>query len=177
MLNARSSDKRKTGAMRAAIGKDIKCRSTRQKPRTPGGVNLLLDATSAQPSSPSPPRSCLLSCLVVWVGPYPPARSAFVSSYGTGSSTRIGTRYHVRGYGQLGHVYCSHKCYLFLHVLRAPPAVPSVACCSVTLSRFATRCGRTVAISTPRICRKNSNVKTNRAVRFSADKYAEAEAI
>ena len=48
---------------------------------------------------------------------------------------------------------------------------------SVTLSRFATRCGRTVAISTPRICRKNSNVKTNRAVRFSADKYAEAEAI
>ena len=50
-------------------------------------------------------------------------------------------------------------------------------CLSVTLSRFATRCGRTVAISTPRICRKNSNVKTNRAVRFSADKYAEAEAI
>ena len=48
---------------------------------------------------------------------------------------------------------------------------------SVTLSRFATRCGRTVAISTPRICRKISNVKTNRAVRFSADKYAEAEAI
>ena len=48
---------------------------------------------------------------------------------------------------------------------------------SVRLSRFATRCGRTVAISTPRICRKNSNVKTNRAVRFSADKYAEAEAI
>ena len=48
---------------------------------------------------------------------------------------------------------------------------------SVRLSRFATRCGCTVAISTPRICRKNSNVKTNRAVRFSADKYAEAEAI
>ena len=48
---------------------------------------------------------------------------------------------------------------------------------SVTLSRFATRCGRTVAISTPRICRKNSNVKTNRAVRFSADKYDGAEPI
>ena len=53
----------------------------------------------------------------------------------------------------------------------------SVAVPSVTLSRFATRCGRTVAILTPRICRNNSNVKTNRAVRFSADKYAEAEAI
>ena len=62
-----------------------------------------------------------------------------------------------------------------LDLLRAPP-VPSVAC-SVTLSWFATRCGRTVAISTPRICRKNSNVKTNRAVRFSADKYGGAEAI
>ena len=48
---------------------------------------------------------------------------------------------------------------------------------SVTLSRFATRCGRTVAISTPRICRKHSNVKTDLAVRFSADKYSEAEAI
>ena len=68
-----------------------------------------------------------------------------------------------------------HKCYLFLDVLRVRTC--SVACCSVRLSRFATRCGRTVAISTPRICRKNSNVKTNRAVRFSADKYAEAEAI
>ena len=71
-------------------------------------------------------------------------------------------------------LYASHKCYLFLDVLRVRLWLFRL---SVTLSRFATRCGCTVAISTPRICRKNSNVKTNRAVRFSADKYAEAEAI
>ena len=42
---------------------------------------------------------------------------------------------------------------------------------SVRVSRFATRCGRTVAMPSPRFSRKNENLKNRRLVRFFADKY------
>ena len=53
----------------------------------------------------------------------------------------------------------------------------AAAVLSVKLSRFATRYGRTVAIWSPRISRKTSNLKNNRLVRFFADKYAGTETI
>ena len=48
---------------------------------------------------------------------------------------------------------------------------------SVTLSRFATRCGRTVAMPSPRFSLKNENLKNKRLVRFFADIYDVTEPI
>ena len=48
---------------------------------------------------------------------------------------------------------------------------------SVVISRFATRCGRTVAMPSPRFSRKKSNLKNHRLVRFFADKYDGTEPI